>query len=220
MKSISFFPIALLALIGGLFLFSCTTTPTNLNDVSKTEIYLDARTSTQLAGNQGLVDSVGNPITAGFSCNFPANIDSVQLELVSANGSDSLLKTFTNFSTMKYTDTLWQTIVFGDTGMKTIKGVAYIKNYKPYSDSILVHIYGKPVNHRPVLLVSGQTTIAQKGVCILTVMAIDTDLAQKVSISMPYGPKGSRLTDTTFIWTPDSNFAGIDSAVFVAQDNG
>ena len=37
---------------------------------------------------------------------------------------------------------------------------------------------------------------------------------------MLYGPKGSRLTDTTFIWTPDSNFAGIDSAVFVAQDNG
>ena len=97
MKSISFFPIALLALIGGLFLFSCTTTPTNLNDVSKTEIYLDARTSTQLAGNQGYADSVGNPISAGFFCNLPANIDSVQLELVSVNGSDSLLKTFTNF---------------------------------------------------------------------------------------------------------------------------
>jgi len=217
MRPTYFIHIALFALIAGVFLFSCTTTPTNPYDISNTKIYLVARTSTQLAGKQGLADSIGNPITAGFSCNLPDNLDSVQLELALANGTDSIFKSFTNFSS----DTLWQTIVFGDTGIKTIKGVAYIKNYnKPYSDSIFIHIYGKPFNHAPVLrLVSGQTTITPKQICLLTVTAIDTDLTQKDSIMLLKGPF-SRLNDSMFTWTPDSNSIGIDTAVFMAWDNG
>ena len=219
LKSFLFFFVSVL--IAGLFYLTCTPTPNNPYDISNTKIYLVARTTSQLSENQGFADSIGNPISAGFSCNFPDNIDSVQLKLALGNGKDSIFKSYTDFSAVKYSDTLWQTIVFGDSGIKTIKGVAYIKNYGiPYSVSIFIHIFGKLPNHAPVLsLVSGQTTIVPKQICLLTLAANDPDPAQKDSITLLQGPF-SKLNDSMFTWTPDSNSLGIDSAIFMAWDNG
>jgi len=99
-----------------------------------------------------------NIIEIGAKGNLPSNIDSVELIT-----KDSVLAVLKGISSK---DTLWASIVFTNTGTKTITGTVYINNNTTYSASITATIHAKPVNHKPDIKINGnkEITIAQTSV--------------------------------------------------------
>jgi len=193
-------------------LTTCTENPANPYDISNTKIYLYARSEARAASSTGIEDSVGNIIEIGVTGNLPSNIDSV--ELITKDSVFAVLKGISS------KDTLWASIVFTNTGTKTITGTAYINNNTTYSASITATIHAKPVNHKPDINVTGKTSITFAQTCTLAVTVSDSDISQTHSYDTLRTPTGSTFSGQVFIWKPASGFIGKDTVIFMVTDNG
>jgi uncharacterized protein (TIGR02145 family)/uncharacterized repeat protein (TIGR02543 family) len=197
--------------------------PANPYDAKNTKIYIYARSAAGATSSTGIQDSVGNTIYIGCNSNLSSNIDSVQLVYTvkySGSSKDSFWGIFKDISTKNSSDTLWDSIVFSDSGTKTITGIAYIKNNTTYSSSITATIHSKPVNHKPILTVTGDTTITVAQTCSLTVSVSDVDSLQTHSFSVLKKPLSGSFVNPTFIWKPSSDNIGKDTVIFMVSDNG
>jgi uncharacterized protein (TIGR02145 family)/uncharacterized repeat protein (TIGR02543 family) len=193
-------------------LTTCMENPANPYDISNTKIYLYTRSEAKAASSTGIEDSVGNIIEIGVTGNLPSNIDSV--ELITKDSVFAVLKGISS------KDTLWASIVFTNTGTKTITGTAYINNDTTYSASITATIHAKPVNHKPDIKINGNKEITIAQICTLTVAVSDTDTTQTYSYSVLKGPAGSNLNKTIFIWKPPSDNIGKNTVIMTVTDNG
>jgi uncharacterized protein (TIGR02145 family)/uncharacterized repeat protein (TIGR02543 family) len=193
-------------------LTTCTENPANPYDISNTKIYLYARSEARAASSTGIEDSVGNIIEIGVTGNLPSNIDSV--ELITKDSVFAVLKGISS------KDTLWASIVFTNTGTKTITGTAYISNDTTYSASITATIHPKPVNHKPDIKINGNKEITITQTCTLTVTVLDSDISQTHSYDTLRTPTGSTFSGQVFIWKPASGFIGKDTVIFMVTDNG
>jgi Immunoglobulin I-set domain/Immunoglobulin domain len=221
MRPWSFLFNAILFLLISLAIFSCTSIPTNPYDQKNTKIILFGKSTIQTANETSVVDSVGNPISVGFTGNLPKYLDSVQLKIVLSGARDSVIKTYTDLTQLKSSDTTWDALVFSDTGTKTIIGTAFISGIaSTFSDSITIIVRGKPLNHKPSLVFTGPISIVAGQQSILTVTAVDSDKTQQDTIVLAQGPSGSVFSSGIFNWTPPATFSGTDSAIFIVHDNG
>jgi alpha-tubulin suppressor-like RCC1 family protein len=212
--------IFLFACLSGMLLL-CVSSPNNPYDKSNTKIYLVAKSSGHPAASMDFFeDSVSNRITFGIAANFPEYLDSIQLMHILSATHDSVLKKIPIPPKLNYMDTLWDNLVFYDSGTIEIEARAFINNGKTVSDSLTLKIHSKPVNHKPKLSASGRTTIDSAGACVLTVSVLDTDLTQKDSVYMLHRPAGSNLVEKIFAWTAPEGFVGRDSVIFIVKDNG
>jgi uncharacterized protein (TIGR02145 family)/uncharacterized repeat protein (TIGR02543 family) len=197
--------------------------PANPYDSINTKIYLYARSVARTTSSTGIDDSVGNTIYIGCNSNLPANIDSVQLKYIiqySGSSKDSTFGIFKNLSWKNSSDTLCDSLVFSDSGTKIITGTAYINNNTTISDSIIATIHLKPANHKPILNVTGDTTITVAQTCSLTVFVSDVDSLQTHSFSVLKKPLSGSFVNPTFIWKPSSDNIGKDTVIFMVSDNG
>jgi alpha-tubulin suppressor-like RCC1 family protein len=208
------------ACLSGIILF-CVSSPNDPYDKSNTGIFLFAKSFGHPdAAMHFFEDSVSNRISFGVASNFPNYLDSIRLVRIVSATHDSVLKKISIPPELEYMDTLWDSLVFYDSGSHLIEAKAFINNGKTVSDSLTLKIHSKPANHKPKLSFSGRTTIDSAGACILTVAVVDTDLTQKDSVYLLYGPAESNLAEKIFTWTAPEGFVGQDSAIFVAKDNG
>jgi hypothetical protein len=125
-------------------MFSCAPVPTNLYDVSNTRITLFAQSYTGIVSASDVEDSTGNIVKIGVQSNLWMNVDSVQFRQVVQTATilkDSIIGVKDSVFILKYSDTVWQSIVFNEMGTKTIKAVAYLNNGHIISDSIRISIY-------------------------------------------------------------------------------
>jgi uncharacterized protein (TIGR02145 family)/uncharacterized repeat protein (TIGR02543 family) len=189
--------------------------PANPYDKKNTKIYIYARSAAGAVSSTGIDDSVGNTIYIGCNSNLPSNIDSVQLVT-----SNSVFGIFKDISSKKSSDTLWDSIVFSDSGTKIITGIAYISNNTPYSSFITATIHLKPANHKPILNVTGDTTITVAQTCSLTVFVSDVDSLQTHSFSVLKKPLSGSFVNPTFTLKPSSDNIGKDTVIFMVVDNG
>jgi uncharacterized protein (TIGR02145 family)/uncharacterized repeat protein (TIGR02543 family) len=188
--------------------------PANPYDKKNTKIYIYARSAAGATSSTGIQDSVGNTIHIGLTCYLPSNIDSVQLVT-----SNSVFGVFKDISSKS--DTLWDSIVFSDSGTKIITGIAYISNNTTYSSSITATIHSKPVNHKPLIVVPGDTSIMVGHTCTFTLSVSDIDsVTQSYIFSALKKPTTSALDNKIFTWTPSSGNIGKDTAIFMVVDNG
>gem|GEM_PF-1996448 len=202
-----------------IFLFSCTTVLNNPYDKSNTTVTFLAKSSTNIIDDYSIEDSVGNVFSIGFFSNLLMNLDSVQFTLA-GSATDSVVKVFKDIKSRNINDTLWDSMSFTDIGTKTIKGIAYVTNYKTISDSLKIMIIPKPLNHKPHLTVNGQRSILSGQTCLLTLSIDDTDNNQKDTVILLKKPSGSSIIGNLFSWTAPSDFIGYDTIIFMSRDNG
>ncbi|HUI91540.1 MAG TPA: SUMF1/EgtB/PvdO family nonheme iron enzyme [Chitinivibrionales bacterium] len=86
--------------------------------------------------------------------------------------------------------------------------------------ALLTVVQNPAVNHRPVLAVTGTRNLTPGQTCRLYLSATDMDAGQTFAYALIKGPSGGTLTDTTYVWTPPSNYTGADTVVFAVTDNG
>jgi uncharacterized protein (TIGR02145 family)/uncharacterized repeat protein (TIGR02543 family) len=196
--------------------------PANPYDKTKTKINLYARSAAGAVSSTVIDDSVGNTIYIGCNSNLPSNIDSVQFVYTvkySGSSKDSSWGIFKDISTKKSSDTLWDSLAFSDSGTKIIMGIAYI-NGTTISDSIIATIHLKPANHKPILNVTGDTSITVAQTCTLTAFVSDVDSLQTHSFSVLKKPLNGSFVNPVFTWKPSSDNIGKDTVVFMVSDNG
>jgi uncharacterized protein (TIGR02145 family)/uncharacterized repeat protein (TIGR02543 family) len=80
-------------------------------------------------------------------------------------------------------------------------------------------------NSRPVISVSGHTSILSFEVCSLTVSARDPDSGQVLTFAVVKAPAGFAFSANLFTWAPFTGYLGADTvktdtAVFTVTDNG
>ncbi|HAJ78444.1 MAG TPA: hypothetical protein DCO75_01620 [Fibrobacteres bacterium] len=213
----------MLLLSSASFLMTCINNPANPYDKINTKIFLYACSAVGTINSTVIEDSVDNTIKIGFNSNLPSNIDSVRLFYTvqySDGSKNTILGVFKDISSKSSRDTLWDSIVFSDSGTKIITATAYISNNTTCSDSIVATIHPKPVNHKPDLFVTGHDTITFAQTCTLTVSVSDIDSKQSYEYSTLKRPLNSIFTTPTFTWKPVSGFIGKDTVVFNVVDNG
>jgi hypothetical protein len=90
-------------------------------------------------------DTIGDAISIGAIAYLSDNIDSTRITVLSlpADTDTSFLLRFYN-SPLSY-DTAWARYIPGDTGTKSIKVTAYIRNGIIFSDSAILIVYPKPM---------------------------------------------------------------------------
>ena len=97
-----------------------------------------------------------------------------------------------------------------------------------FSDVAILTVTPKVViktNTKPVLLVSGHSTILSTETCVLTVSATDPDTGQTLTFAVIKAPTGYAFANNQFTWTPPSGYLGsdtvrADTAIFTVTDNG
>ncbi|MGB7569847.1 MAG: immunoglobulin domain-containing protein, partial [Chitinivibrionales bacterium] len=210
--------------------FSCTTAPFNPYDISNAKITIFAQSSAGIVGSSGMEDSTGNIVKIGILCNLWNYVDSVQFRQVilgSTISKDSILGSKTGTSALKYTDTVWQSVIFNEMGTKTVEAIAYLNNGKILSDSIRISIYPKPIiNHPPVWQ---KDTINEAGrpgnVIILTLADKCTDPDGDVlSFSLMSGPPdndsiANAASNPAYTFTPGQGDTGVFYPRIVATDS-
>jgi len=82
-----------------------------------------------------------------------------------------------------------------------------------------------PLNHKPILVITGRTTITTAEICTLTISVTDPDSGQTHSMTILTAPQGYAFKDSVFTWMPPAGFLGSDttrkdSVTFTTTDNG
>jgi alpha-tubulin suppressor-like RCC1 family protein len=118
----------------------------NPYDPSKTNMALTLRSPRIVPiTEKSYSDTLGDSIRIGAAAYLMQNIDSTRIDIVSmpATPDTSFKITFSNFRISN--DTVWCGYFLGDSGMKTIKITAYVKNNLMVSDSVTLMIYPKSI---------------------------------------------------------------------------
>jgi hypothetical protein len=118
----------------------------NPYDISQTKIDAWAKSSNGIVSSSSIEDSVGNIVKIGLECNWWSYVDSVQFRQVAQTSNstkDSLLGTKFNDNVLKSMDTIWQIVIFNETGAKTVKVKVFLNNHTFLSDSITIFINPK-----------------------------------------------------------------------------
>jgi hypothetical protein len=80
-------------------------------------------------------------------------------------------------------------------------------------------------NTKPLISISGHSTILSMEICSLTVLATDPDSGQVLTLAVVKGPGGYSFTGNQFVWAPLVGYLGADTvktdtAIFTVVDNG
>ena len=217
--------IAAAVLAALLYLFVSCVQPVNPFQPSNTKIYLTvAPTSTLIKNNAGdLVDSVGNIIKLGVTCNLPEYIDSIIIQIISPAGLTENDTIFKGVSGLKYTDTLWYNFTSSSEGKKTIKAQAFIQQNIVYPTTAEIVIYNKPIvipaqHTHPHLSISGITNIIVTQTCSLSVTANDSNAGQLHSFYVKQDTVPFAQFTPPFRWAPPAGFTGAHQALFKVTD--
>jgi uncharacterized protein (TIGR02145 family)/uncharacterized repeat protein (TIGR02543 family) len=213
----------MLLLSSASFLMTCINNPANPYDKINTKIFLYACSAVGTINSTVIEDSVGNTIKIGFNSNLPSNIDSVRLFYTvqySDGSKNTILGVFKDISSKSSRDTLWDSIVFSDSGTKIITATAYISNNTTCSDSIVATIHPKPVNHKPDIQITGNKEITIAQICTLTVGAADIDSFQTYYYSVLKKPAEATFSKPYFIWKPSTGDIGKNTIIMTVTDNG
>jgi alpha-tubulin suppressor-like RCC1 family protein len=203
-------------------LFTCSSIndAENPYNVDKTRISLQLQSSTLKNINGKYVDTLAKLIQIGAEVYLPSNLDSAFVIVSSGLTGRDTVFTINKLNSSRLQDTTWFPYTFGDTGTTLIKGLAYIKNKTMVSDSIRITIVPTGNRNAPVLSVVGNATIVAGQLCSLNVTAYDGDANQTIEYSIARKPFGSTFEQPFFKWNTPTGFAGTDTVIFVARDNG
>jgi hypothetical protein len=103
---------------------------------------------------------------------------------------------------------------WGDTGKAGMPGVLTI------TPKVIIL-----TNTKPLISISGHSTILSTGICSLTVLATDPDSGQVLTLAVVKGPGGYSFAGNLFEWEPPVGYLGADTvktdtAIFTVVDNG
>jgi uncharacterized protein (TIGR02145 family)/uncharacterized repeat protein (TIGR02543 family) len=200
--------------------FTCTS-PQNPFTQDKAKIFLHLESSAKIASDSTITDTVGNTIRIGTSFFMPDYFDSV---VIMVGKSITIFDTFfvCGKSDIK-DDTAWFEYAFKSDGIRTITATGYVAGgYKPTVTATITVIARPvvPVNHKPVLIVTGRKSITTVEACTLFVSVNDSDTAQAHFFQVLKGPTGYKFANQIFTWKPSAADTGIDTATFTVMDNG
>jgi alpha-tubulin suppressor-like RCC1 family protein len=204
-----------------LYLFVSCATPSNPFVPSNAKIYLSiAPTSTLKKDNAGdFIDSVGNTIKLGITCNLPEYIDSIIIQVISPSGLIALDTVFKGIAGEKSSDTIWYNFISSSAGNQTIKAQAFIQQNIIYPATDNIIIYSKPVIHsHPHLVISGTTKISFAQTCSLSVLVQDSNAAQLHTFYVKQDTFTLAAFTPPFKWTPPTGFIGTSTLFFKVSD--
>jgi len=187
--------------------------------LSNVDIILES--STLQWDDDFIEDSIGNPIRIGITCFLPEYIDSIEL-LVTTPTNQTVVDTMFIFDSTVLKDTLWKTVTFWQPGTKNVTLYAYSSlTITPVKATLYIRNKNLPTNVPPSITVAGNRTIRPGEPCSLSITVSDPDSSQKASLSLGQHPEGSTVQgDSLFVWTPPSDYSGIDTVEFIVTDNG
>ncbi len=119
-------------------------------------------------------------------------------------------------------DTLRWLTTDADVGTDTLIFIATDNGSPALStiDTVEIIESATPVNHSPVINVTGRRVVVAGETMLLTVTGTDPDTGQTASLTILKYPIGANFSNGTFSWTTTSANLGNDTVVFVASDNG
>ena len=201
--------------------FTCGNNPQNPFTQDKAKVFLHLESSAKIDSDSTITDTVGNTIRIGVSYFMPSYFDSVVITV------EKTIQSVDTFFVCRKADikddTAWFECAFKDSGTRTVTATGYVEGgYKPSAIATIRAIAQPvvPVNHKPVLIVTGRKTITTAEACTLFVSVNDSDTAQAHSFKMVKGPNGYAFSNQIFTWKPSPADTGIDSIVFTVADNG
>ncbi|MBN1309281.1 MAG: DUF5011 domain-containing protein [Chitinispirillaceae bacterium] len=194
--------------------------PDNPNDSSNTSVSIVLRSSRWNENSNFLEDTAGNVIHIGAAMFLSQNIDSIAFQ-IQEEGEPVFDTVFRDFQSLNR-DTVWKQMVFYSEGNKIVTVTPYSSlDLSPVT--AMISIIGKdfPVNHAPVISITGNTVITPKETCSLTLQLNDSDEDQELNVFISGIHSGYHLQDKVhFTWTAPDGFIGNDTVVFIVIDNG
>jgi alpha-tubulin suppressor-like RCC1 family protein len=201
--------------------FNCIDNATNPFTADKAKVTLILESSEFAENDTAITDTVGNKIRIGLCLYLINHIDSATVVVAQSLSSVDTAITVIPKQKDTLTDTVWINVVFSKPGNRTVTATGYVgKSLRPGARAI-IHVIGRPIpNRKPLLTVAGNRTVVAGQTCSLSVGAIEQDSGQIVTIDTLRRPAGSLLLNDTFTWTTTLADTGVDTAVFIATDNG
>ncbi|MBN1307510.1 MAG: InlB B-repeat-containing protein, partial [Chitinispirillaceae bacterium] len=194
--------------------------PDNPRDPKDAGISLIFKTVDGEVHEHSVVDTAGKTIAIGAVLFLPENFDSVKMTI---NDGDRVVDTiFNEFNVIPSTDTIWKEYVFTAPGVAT----AFITPFTalgldPVNANItIIAQEGTPINHKPVIVITGDTILFSGETCRLMLTKTDPDAGQILTSAMTGQPAGATLTDSLFFWTTPADFVGTDTIQFFVIDDG
>ncbi len=118
----------------------------------------------------------------------------------------------------------WKPATPADTGIDSITFTVADNGVPVMSDTqtvaIMVSAPIGPANHKPVLVVTGRTSITTADVCSLFVSAHDEDSTQRLTYKVSTDLQGYAFSNQIFTWKPAATDTGTDTVTFIVADNG
>jgi Immunoglobulin domain/Putative Ig domain/Ig-like domain CHU_C associated/Bacterial Ig domain len=111
-----------------------------------------------------------------------------------------------------------------DTGIDSVtfavadNGTPVMSDTQTFAIIVLSHVM--PINHKPVLVITGRKSITTADVCTLFVSANDEDSTQTLTYKVLKGPQGYTFSNQIFTWKPTATDTGTDTVTFTVTDNG
>ena len=200
-------------------IFTCGNNPQNPYSQDKAKVFLHLESSTKIASDSAVTDTAGDTVRIGISYFMPEYFDSVVITV-----EKTIQDVDTFFVCRKpdiKDDTAWFQCTLKSEGIRTSTATGYVEGgYKP-SAIATITVIARPVNHKPVVVVTGLRTITTAVACTLVVSVNDSDTAQAHSFQVLKGPSGYSFANQIFTWKPASPAdTGIDSVVLMVADNG
>ncbi|MBN1576386.1 MAG: hypothetical protein JW913_07540 [Chitinispirillaceae bacterium] len=168
-------------------------------------------------------DSVGKQLRIGAVCFLPENIATLTVKVTSLEKEVLLDETIDTFSTEYSFDTVWILIAFLDAGVKnmSIQAVTTFGKVLHKEATVIIHERALPVNHAPLISVTGKLNLQPAEICSLSIRISDSDTGQTLKLEISGRPEGSEMFgDTLFIRHIPADFIGSDTVIFTVTDNG
>jgi hypothetical protein len=178
------------------------------------------KSSKDKASASYIEDSTLKIINIGAVIKFPEFVDSIEFSIKNEQKILIAQKKLL-LSDASSSDTVWFQHVFTDPIKYTVTCIGYIQKGIIRSSEGFVQIYGlPPLNHKPLIAVTGHTTITSGETCNLAVTASDVDNNLTGAITMIKSPSGSLLNGALFTCKTSATYFGIDTVQFMVTDNG
>ena len=218
-----FHPLKVMLLV--LLLLSCYDLPTNPDNATNSNVWLSLKSTTGLISEQQVSDTVGNDIEIIVALRYPQYIKKIIVQVLASNDSIEDDTTLVPMS-KKYQDTIRFTNTFSVPGGKKVVATAFIEDNLQKSDTALMTLINRVIvkqeiiNHKPWLVIDGNTLITADQTCSLSVMVNDSDAQQVHNINVWNKGQGIVVSQRQFTWKPVTGFIGKDTLMFIATDNG
>lgn len=204
-------------LLLGLFFLICDV-PTPPPGADQADVKLILRSTTGQVSTSSIKDTVGKFDTIGVVLELTQYIDSAEIFVSKGDSIEFHFKTDTKKVSV---DTVYYTVMFPTAGDRTVTAKGYINGAENVEATAVIHIIDNPqANTAPELTVSGWDLVTAGDTVTLSVTATDADAGQSLTIDATCLPEGATFENDTLLWVTTLEDTGIDTAIFIAQDNG